>query len=41
MLVKEENWPWKKNNTFKTERLAEVNQFVYINIKSVNVAVLV
>ena len=39
MLVKEQNWPYIKSNIFNAERLAEVNQFVFVNITSVNVAV--
>ena len=41
MLVKERNWPWKKSNIFKIGRLEKVNQFVYVNIISVNFTILV
>ena len=41
MLVKEQNWPWKKSNIFKIGRLEKVNQFVYVNIISVNFTILV
>ena len=32
LLVKEQNWPLKKNNILKIERLSEVNHFVYMLI---------
>ena len=38
MLVKKQNWAWIKSNILNRERLADVNQFLFVNIKSVNVA---
>ena len=39
MLVKEQNWASIKSNILNIERLVEADQFVFVNIKSVNVAV--
>ena len=39
LLVKEQNRLQQKSNILNIERLAEANQFAFVNIKLVNVAV--
>ena len=41
MLLKKQNWLWKKINILEVQGLVDVNQFVYVNIISVNVVILV
>ena len=41
ILLKEQTLQWKTSNIFKIQGLVKVNQFVYINIISVNVAIFV